>query len=415
MHLTCRSSAAGGLGATLSTFPQVPLSREPTCTQPIDQRASGSTLTPADTSRPSWSSRHFPDFPWPGSQWLAHGSPFHGDWFPHPTGLLFGVFCPPSLPGTQPRDVSFPFATPRHPTRPIPGVPRFPVILKLLCGPCHTLFLVLSPFPIPHAMFIPHRGAGNRVARAHWILIHPGTFSCALHGSFRSRPLVFGWFDSYWTCLRPFLLASPPFPVPLPVPILHRATCIFCVFSGLPRATMCHLPAAPFRVPCTDCCYLFSSCLFALCCVPSGGALWFLFFFLVGRPPPPSLCAFCLVVSCPRCACFFLPPSLNARTSALHWSSAQGSHRCSSLVLSPSPGMPLGGPRPCQVGGPPSRHSSLIPLSSPLPALPASPVCRLPSYCRSPAPCALSSSLPRQGCISRALTRLSASALSSVL
>ena len=37
---------------TLSTFPQVPLTREPTCTQALDPRTSGSTLTPADTSRP---------------------------------------------------------------------------------------------------------------------------------------------------------------------------------------------------------------------------------------------------------------------------------------------------------------------------------------------------------------------------
>ena len=36
-------------GATLSRFPPVPLTREPTCTQAIDLGASGSALTPEDT------------------------------------------------------------------------------------------------------------------------------------------------------------------------------------------------------------------------------------------------------------------------------------------------------------------------------------------------------------------------------
>ena len=96
--LGCRPSTAGGQSATLSTFPLVPLTREPTCTQAIDPGTSGSTLTPVDTSRPSRCSGHFPDFPWPGSPWLAHGSPLHGDWFPNPTGLLLGAFGLPSHP-----------------------------------------------------------------------------------------------------------------------------------------------------------------------------------------------------------------------------------------------------------------------------------------------------------------------------
>ena len=96
--LGCRPSTAGGRGATLSTFPLVPLTREPTCTQAIDPGISGSTLTPADTSRPSRSSGHSSDFPWSGSPWLAHGSPFHGNWFPNPTGLLLGAFGLPAHP-----------------------------------------------------------------------------------------------------------------------------------------------------------------------------------------------------------------------------------------------------------------------------------------------------------------------------
>ena len=38
---------------------------------------------------------------------------------------------------------------------------------------------VVRPHSIPHPVFIPHRAASNPAARAHWILIHPGTVSCA--------------------------------------------------------------------------------------------------------------------------------------------------------------------------------------------------------------------------------------------
>ena len=96
--LGCLPSTAGGQGATLSTFPLVPLRREPTCTQAIDPGISRSTLTPADTSRPSRSSGHFPDFLWSGSPWLAHGSPLHGDWFPNLMGLLLRAFGLPAHP-----------------------------------------------------------------------------------------------------------------------------------------------------------------------------------------------------------------------------------------------------------------------------------------------------------------------------
>ena len=217
--LGCRPSTAGGQGATLSTFPLVPLMREPTCTQAIDPGISRSTLTPADTSRPSRSPGHFPDFPWPGSPWLAHGSPLHSDWFPNPMGLLLGAFGLSALP----------FASSRH--RPVPSVPWTPYPVGPLCGPSHTPFpapspcpfvpclyptgspatlwrwptgassfrgplralrtgcslpapglipwAVLRPHPIPIPVFITHRAASNPVARAHWILIYPGTVSCA--------------------------------------------------------------------------------------------------------------------------------------------------------------------------------------------------------------------------------------------
>ena len=135
--LRCCPSTAGGQGATLPTFPLVPLTREPTCTQAIDRGISRSTLTPADTSRPSWSSGHFPDFQWPGSPWLAHGSPLHGDWFPNPTGLLLGAFGLPTLPMS-------------HSPLPHPGSDPFPEShgLPTPSGRCAALATRPSP-PLP--------------------------------------------------------------------------------------------------------------------------------------------------------------------------------------------------------------------------------------------------------------------------
>ena len=138
--LGCRPSTAGGQGATLSRFPVVPLTREPTSTQAIDPGISRSTLTPADTSRPSRSSGHFPELPWSGSPWLANGSPVHGDWFPNPTGVAWRFRSP------CPSHVPFPFASSRH--RPVPSVPWTPYPVGPLCGPSHTPFPAPSPCPI---------------------------------------------------------------------------------------------------------------------------------------------------------------------------------------------------------------------------------------------------------------------------
>ena len=84
--------------------------------------------------------------------------------------------------------VPFCFATSCH--RPIPRIPWFPDPMGPLCGPCHTPVLAPCPNPTPHPVFIPHRTASNPVARAHRILIHPGTVSCSLHGSLLSTPLL---------------------------------------------------------------------------------------------------------------------------------------------------------------------------------------------------------------------------------
>ena len=182
-----RPSTAGGQGATLSTFPLVPLTREPTCTQAIDPGISRSTLTPADTSRPSRSSGHFPDFPWPGSQRLAHGSPLHVDWFPNPMGLLLGAFGLPALPMSHsplPHPSTGPFpachglptpagrcaALATRPSPPRPLVPASCVYTPpgrlLPCGagplgplPSRDRFVRLArvaPFPPPSLSPVPH-------------------------------------------------------------------------------------------------------------------------------------------------------------------------------------------------------------------------------------------------------------------
>ena len=216
--LGCRPSTAGGQAATLSTFPLVQLTREPTCTQAFDPVISSSTLTPADTSRPSRSSGHFPDFPWSGSPWLAHGSPLHGDWFPNPMRLLLGAFGLPAHPmshsplphpGTGPFPASNGLPSPpgrcaalaTRPSPPRPLVPSSRVYTPPFCltascawhgslpsrprpfplcrGPGLIPWAVVRPHPIPHPVFIPHWAASNPLARVHWILIHLGTVSCA--------------------------------------------------------------------------------------------------------------------------------------------------------------------------------------------------------------------------------------------
>ena len=167
MHLVFIHLRLEASGETVSTFPRVPLTREPTCTQAINPGASRAALTSAATSRPSRSSGHFPDFPWSGSLWLAHGSPLHGNWFPNFMGLLLGAFCHPSVCAlicSLPRDVLFPFVISRQ--RPNRRVPWFPVPKELLCGPWRSPFLPPSPHPIPHPVFMAHPAASNSVGRA---------------------------------------------------------------------------------------------------------------------------------------------------------------------------------------------------------------------------------------------------------
>ena len=159
--LGCRPSTAGGQGATLSTFPLVPLTREPTVLV----------------------FRAFSRLP-------VARLPMAGPWFTTPWRLVSQShaavawrFWPPI-----PSHVPFPFATSHH--LPNLRVPWFPDPVGPLCGPCHTPVLAPRAHSIPHPVFIPHRATSNPLARAHRILIRPGTVSCSLHGSFLSTPLL---------------------------------------------------------------------------------------------------------------------------------------------------------------------------------------------------------------------------------
>ena len=239
----CRPSTTGGQGATLSTFPMVPLTRELTCTQAIDPGISRSTLIPADTSRPSRSSGHFPDFPCSGSPWLAHGSPLHGDW-------LLGAFRLPSHPmshsplphpGTGPSPASHGLPTPScrcaalatRPSPPRPLVPSSRVYTppgrQQPCGaglldpvPSADRFVRLArvaPFPPPSLSPVPRprpNPLGCCAAPS-----HPSSRVCTRPG--RQQPCGAGPLDPHPSGDRFVRLARvapfPPFsPVPRPQP-----------------------------------------------------------------------------------------------------------------------------------------------------------------------------------------------------
>ena len=245
-----RPSTAGGQGATLSTFPLVPLTREPTCTQAIDPGFSRSTLIPADTSRPSRSSGHFPDFSWSGSPWLAHGSPLHGDCFPNPMRLLLGAFGLPALPMSHfplPHSVTGPFpashglptpsgrcvALATRPSPPRPLVPSSRVytppgcLLPCGAGPLEPLpsgdrFVRLArvtPFPPPSLFPVPRprpNPLGCRAASSHpssRVYTPPGCQQPCGAGRLDPHPS-----GERFVRLARVALLPPPSPVPWPRP-----------------------------------------------------------------------------------------------------------------------------------------------------------------------------------------------------
>ena len=173
--------------------------------------------------------------------------------------------------------------------------------------------------------------------------------------------------------------APSPHPILLFVPIPLRAACISCVYLTRPHATLWRVPKGPFLAPCTGYSHRYYRCLLARCCVLSGcvfkSFFWGGSFFCahpVGRLPPHFPLRICALSRGFLLLLFFsLLPACTHVTTALDISCC-GSPVFSSLVLSPPRGVPLGTPRPSQVGTPPSRQ----PLSSPLLALPPSPASR---------------------------------------
>ena len=147
-------------------------------------------------------------------------------------------------------------------------------------------------------------------------------------------------------------------------------------------------------------------------CVPATLVCSLLLRLLRPAPPPPSPAVLVGVFFCPPPPfplCFLPCGTLfPART---HDSTAHvfGSRFLSVLASCPFALLRLA---PWRFPAMPGERPSLASLSS-LPSL--LPVSRPPPYCCSPALCALRWSSPRQGCIWRALTRLWASALCSIL
>ena len=389
--LGCRPSTAGGQGATLSTFPLVPLTREPTCTQAIDPGISRSTLTPADTSQ------HFPDFLRSGSPWLAHGSPLHGNWFPNPMGLLLGAFGLPAHPmshsplphpGTGPFPASHGLPTPSgrcaalatRPSPPRPLVPSSRVYTppgpQQPCGagpldphPSGDRFVRLARVaPFPPLSPVPRP--------------RPNTLGCCVAPSHPSSPVYTppgrqqrcgaGPLDPHPSGDRFVRLARV---APLPPPPLHSCAASHAV--PVPWGRRVALATRPF--------------LSRLLVVLRGAVRVFFFrraFFRV------------------------VPSSLHARTTTLHrnlsrFRSVLSSSPTAILWRGPwrSPVMP--GERPSLATQPfsPRCCTCIFFLSSP----PSPPLCLLPALL------VLFSCSARHGCISRALTGLWASALSSDL
>ena len=207
-------STPGGQRATLSTFPLVPLTREPTCTQAIDPGISRSTLTPADTSRPFLEFRAFSRLP-------VARFPMVGPWFTTPWRLVsqshgavawrFWSPCPSHVP--------FPFASSRQ--RPVPSVPWTPYPFGPLCGPSHTPFPAPSPCPC-----IPSLYPGRAPATLWRWPSGPSSFQGPFRGLLVSLPIP---------CPIPLCLIPPPSLSPVPRPWPNPPGCLAAPFHPSPR------------------------------------------------------------------------------------------------------------------------------------------------------------------------------------
>ena len=159
--LGCRPSTAGDRGRP---FPRSPWSRSRVdlrVLRPLTRGPQGQ-LSPLRTphGRPGVqgifpTSRGQAPHGWP----MVHHSMATG--FPIPRGCCLALSV--SLPIPCPIPLCH-IPSPAHSQRPVDSLPHRAVV---------------RPHPIPHPVFIPHRAASNPVARANWILIHPGTVSCA--------------------------------------------------------------------------------------------------------------------------------------------------------------------------------------------------------------------------------------------
>ena len=278
---------------TISTFRQVPLTREPTCTRAIDPGTSGSTLTPVDTSWPSRSSGPFltsrgqAPHGWP----MVHQSMATG--LPIQRGCCSTSYFPLPHPvthlGLLPASRAFPFS----------------------CSCCATLATLSSwsrpLFPSLIPCFYP-TGPPATLWRG------PTGFS-SIRGPFcapctgRSLPALF--------CLGG-LFPSGPVGGPSSWPRIRfpHYPCLFPTWSPaffFPRSTRgpSSAPFAPTRSPVPS-----SLCAVRPQAVPCGFVLRF---FFVVCPPLFSLCVSCLVDSCPcRVALFsfvffYPPPCMDAR------------------------------------------------------------------------------------------------------
>ena len=353
---------------------QVPLTREPTCTQAFDPGALWSALTAADTSRPSCSSGHFLNFPWPGFPWLAHGSPLHGDWFSNPTRMLHGS-C-------------------RR------------LVLSVLHGPlCDPSFPLAPscPWPCPRAN-VPFVTCSRPSSRGYSA---PGGLQ-----PLGACPLTLFLLGTVLGAVR-FLAASYLGIAALVSSCRARSflcpALIPCFYPTGPPATLWRRPEVPFCAPCTGCSHPYSRFRFplALCCFFSCLFFWVLLLCAPRGPsPPPQFPSVCL------CRVlwflfFFVPFSPHARTHCC--TGHQLLRRRSDLVSGPPTPMGLSSWRSSAKPGGRSSLASPALRSPPRPSPRCAPLTR-PPYCSSPAPCAPQCSSPRQGCISRALKGFSACA-----
>ena len=181
--LGCRPSTAGGQGATLSTFPLVLLTREPTCTQAIDPGDLKVNPHPCGhlTAVPEF--RAFFRLPVVRFPMVGPWSTTLGRLVSQSHGAVAWRFRSPC-----PSLVPFPFASSRN--RPVPSVPWTPYPVGQLCGPSHTPFPAPSPCPIIPCLY-PTRSPAT-LWRAH-IWLSPKVPGCARLDDY--RPIALGQLD----------------------------------------------------------------------------------------------------------------------------------------------------------------------------------------------------------------------------